>query len=269
MITNGPSRRWQRRRLPSGMRRLIPFALLVVSSGCTSSTRLGVAGNPPRITDTGYNRETIAIMRRVLPANGTGIDVGAFKGELTRGLLQAAPHGRHWAIEPQPEYAARLQQAFPQVTVLPIALGDSTGTVSFVQAVQAPARSSLRRQDYPKGEEQTRDITVRLARLDDVIPDSQPVHLIKADVEGAEYLVFRGAYRTVQRWHPVLVFEYGHAAQAQFQVTPDMIWQLLTETHGYRLYRLRDYLADRPPLTASEFVQSVKQDWMFVAVPRP
>ena len=244
-------------------------AALVVSTGCTPSPRLDVEERSPRITDTGYNRETIAIMRRVLPANGTGIDVGAFKGVLTRGLVQAAPGGRHWAVEPQAEYAERLRRDFPQVTVLSLALGDSTGTVSFVQALQAPARSSLRRQDYPKGEEQTRDITVRLARLDDVIPDSQPVHLIKADVEGAEYLVFRGARRTLQRWHPVLVFEYGHAGQDQFQVTPSMMWALLTETHGYRLYLLRDYLADRPPLTVTEFVRALERDWMFVAVPRP
>ena len=265
MTTGGVSRSG----LSSDMLRLTTLALLVVSIGCTTSPRLDVEERSPRITDTGYNRETIAIMHRVLPAAGTGIDVGAFKGELTRGLLQAAPGGRHWAVEPQAKYAERLRRAFPQVTVLQLALGDSTGTVSFVQALQAPARSSLRRQDYPKGEEQTRDITVRLVRLDDVIPDSQPVHLIKADVEGAEYLVFRGARRTLRRWHPVLMFEYGHAAQAQFQVTPAMMWALLTETHGYRLYLLRDYLADRPPLTVTDFVRSLERDWMFVAVPNP
>jgi FkbM family methyltransferase len=254
MTTSGSSRIG----LASSMLR--PVALFLLTAlGCTPAAR---------ITDSGYNRETIAIMRRVIPATGTGVDVGAFKGELTRGLLEAAPQGRHWAIEPQPEYAAKLRQAFPQVTVLQLALGDSAGTVSFVQAVQAPARSSLRRQDYPAGEEQTREIRVRLERLDELIPESQPVHLIKADVEGAEYLVFRGAGRTLQRWRPVLVFEYGHAAQAQFQVTPAMMWALLTETHGYQLYRLRDYLADRPPLTADGFKQSLAQDWMFVAVPR-
>jgi hypothetical protein len=66
----------------------------------------------------------------------------------------------------------------------------------------------------------------------------------------------------------VLVFEYGHAAQARFQMTPAMMWALLTETHGDRLYRLHDHLADRPPLTATDVERSLERDWMFVAVPR-
>jgi FkbM family methyltransferase len=220
------------------------------------------------VTDREYNRETIEIMRRTIPDSGTGIDVGAFKGELTDGLLKAAPHGRHWAVEPQPEYAARLRKRFPNMTVLELALGDSTGSVSFVQAIQAPARSSLRPQDYPQGEDRTRQIIVRLARLDDVIPDSQRVHLIKADVEGAEYLVFRGARRTLQRWHPVLVFEYGHAGQAQFGVTPEMMWSLLHDELGYDLFLQRGWLEGRAPFTFDEFRQAMGSDWMFVAVPR-
>ena len=64
------------------------------------------------------------------------------------------------------------------------------------------------------------------------------------------------------------VFEYGHAAQARFQVTPAMMWALLTETHGYRLDLRRDYLSDRPPLTDTDVERSLERDWMFVAVPR-
>jgi hypothetical protein len=51
-------------------------------------------------------------------------------------------------------------------------------------------------------------------------------------------------------------------------MTPAMMWALLTETHGYRLYLLRDHLADRPPLTATDVERSLERDWMFVAVPR-
>ena len=85
--------------------------------------------------DSRYNRETVAIMRRVMAKNANGVDVGAFKGALTKPMLAIAPLGSHIAVEPQPAYASQLRKRFPGVRVVEGALGERQDTATFIWGI--------------------------------------------------------------------------------------------------------------------------------------
>lgn len=221
--------------------------------------------------DTRYNQETVAIMRRIMAPNATGVDVGAFKGELTKPMVKIAPRGSHIAVEPQSAYASRLRQRFPQVRVIESALGEQAGTATFTQALDSPARSGFKRQEYPTDHERTRLITVKVERLDDLVTAGTPVAFIKIDVEGAEYQVLRGARETIRRDHPMIVFEYGRAGRKDYGVEPSTMWQLLHDELGLELGLMRTWLDNGPALSEAGFSHIVEMgtDWMFVAYPTP
>ena len=185
-------------------------------------------------------------------------------------MTRAAPRGEHFAVEPLPEYAARLRTKFPRVHVLEMALADTSGTSDFLAAVEDPTRSGLRTQEYPRAVEHLKHITVRVARMDEVIPDSLKIALIKIDVEGAEYAVLKGAAKTIRRSRPVIVFEYGKAGVEHYGTTSEMMWSLLHDQYGLELALMRTYLDGGPAYTKDEFQAMVKStaDWMFVAYPK-
>lgn len=219
--------------------------------------------------DTRYNQETVAIMRRVMAADANGVDVGAFKGALTKPMLEIAPRGTHIAVEPQPVYARQLRRLFPTVRVLEVALGEQPGTAEFVQALDSPARSGFKRQEYPSARERTRMMTVKVERLDDVVTATSPIAFIKMDVEGAEFQVLRGAMATIRRDRPVIVFEYGRTGRQEFGVEPAAMWKLLHVELGLEVSLMRTWLDDGPVLNEAAFTHIVGSgsEWMFVAHP--
>lgn len=246
------------------LRRCLALPLVALLSVLTP-----VAASAQDGKDTRYNQETVAIMRRVMAKDANGVDVGAFKGALTKPMVKIAPRGSHIAVEPQPAYASRLRKRFPHVRVIESALGEQSGTASFTQALDSPARSGFRRQEYPTDHERTRVITVKVERLDDLVSPSTPIAFIKIDVEGAEYLVLRGARETIRRDHPVIAFEYGRAGRKDYGVEPSMMWQLLHDELGLELSLMRTWLDNGPALSEAEFghIVDTGSDWMFVAYP--
>lgn len=216
-----------------------------------------------------YNEQTVEVMSRVMRSDSTGVDVGAYIGELLEPMVQIAPRGRHYAFEPQAELARTLARRFPSVLVFDFALGDAPGRQPFVLALDAPARSGFKRREYPPGEDRTRDTTVEVRRLDDVVPAAAPVAFIKIDVEGGEFLVLRGARSTIARNRPVVVFEFGLGSAEGYGSTPERVWEFMQGTLDLRLWLMSDWLAGRPPLTRDDFRAQFNRrlNYMFLAAP--
>jgi len=128
------------------------------------------------------------------------VDVGAHIGSIVAEVLRNSS-ATVIAIEAMPDKVAALRRKFPGLTVHSCAVGESEGDVSFFVVPAASGYSSLIRSHNSV------EITVPLRRLDDLV--TEPVDLIKIDVEGAELGVLRGAERLIAKSRPIIMFESG------------------------------------------------------------
>lgn len=205
-----------------------------------------------------YDVETLRVMMKYLQPEMNCVDVGANQGEILRDMLQFSPEGTHYAFEPIPDLAHQLQNDSPDnCKVYNLALSDQDGELSFNYVVSNPAYSGFKARSYDR-EEQAETITVRTARLDDIIPSDFTIHFVKIDVEGAEMQVLNGARQTLARCKPAVVFEHGLGGADVYGTTPQMIFDYFAGI-GLRLSLLHNYLADRKPLTRDEFIRQFEQ----------
>jgi FkbM family methyltransferase len=215
-----------------------------------------------------YDRQTRAVMQRVLRHDANCIDVGAHRGNILREMVSLAPDGRHFAFEPLPAMAAELRRQFPGVAVFDIALSDVTGESTFCHVLGDPGLSGLRPTNT-MAQMQTEELRVQTARLDDMIPPTRKIALIKIDVEGAEYLVFRGAGKLLCRDRPVIVFECGAGAADRYVDDPaSKVLGLLGE-FGLSVSLMERWLRGEPPFSRDQFLEQfgARTNFYFIAYP--
>lgn len=220
-----------------------------------------------RYRDEVENAAMAAVLARILWEDSNCVDVGSHRGGILRECVRRAPRGRHVAVEPLPDLAARLRRRFPGVEVLEAAASDRAGEAAFHHVLEAPGLSGLRRTGYPAGAGPVEALRVRTVRLDDVLPPDLPIHLLKVDVEGAELAVLQGAERTIATWRPFILFECEPGSAAAFATEPAALHALLAGRHGLGIYRLDG----TGPLSREAFVRLVEQGeaWNFLAAPAP
>ena len=221
-----------------------------------------------------YDIQTFEIMKRVLKDNSNCIDVGCHEGSILKEILFLAPKGNHFAFEPIPKMYKGLLESFgnfKNVHIHDLALSDIEGETSFQYVVNHPAYSGLRNRKYPQLEEKIQEIVVKINLLDNIIPDDNPIHFMKVDVEGAEYLVFKGAVKILSRYKPVIVFEHGLGAADYYGTDSDDIYELLVLQCGLRLFLMADWLKDsqKAPLTQQAFCEQFRKgkNYYFMACP--
>lgn len=204
-----------------------------------------------------YDRQTKAVIKKVLKPDSICIDVGCFKGDILQAMIESAPNVRHKAFEPVPQQVAFLKEEFgSKADIFPYALGDENKQTTFHHVVSNPTYSGLQQRKY-KGEETINEITVEVQKMDDVIGLDTPVTLIKIDVEGGEHDVMLGAVAILNKWHPYLIFEHGIGGADKYGVKPGDVYDLLVSTLGYRICLMGDYLKKE---TAEGFTRAAFED---------
>lgn len=189
------------------------------------------------------------ILQTTLTLSSNCVDIGAHRGIFLRRFIELSPGGLHYAFEPLPEFAAKLQEEYPTTQVFTCALGNKTDRATFQYVPELPAWSGLKRQPYPiKVEPKTIEVEIR--RLDDIIPLEVCVTFIKIDVEGAELDVLRGAEQTIKRCRPVILFEHARIHNLEYETTPEMVYDFLVGKCGLGIYSLDG----SGPLTRCEFI---------------
>lgn len=158
-----------------------------------------------------YEDEVTAFFRLMLRPGMNVLDIGANIGFFT--MLSASlvgPRGRVLAVEPNPRNArmieaSRALNGFGNVTVLQAAAGRDTGLLALHTSHSNGTTSSL--EATVAGIVSAR--TVPCLALDRIVPAGQPVHLVKIDVEGAEYNALLGCETLLRRDRPVIVSEFS------------------------------------------------------------
>jgi FkbM family methyltransferase len=182
------------------------------------------------------------IMRAVLSAGGTAIDVGANVGWHT--LLMArlvGPHGRVLAVEPNPSVREHLRRNIAinrlgQVEVVGSALAEAPGTLNFVAPdAEHPASGSGH---VVADDTAPLDAIHVAASTLDVIAAEQKLDrldLVKIDAEGFEWPILQGAQTTIARFRPYIIFEFDQAYAARGRDSGRLFAEFFRR-HNYRLF---------------------------------
>jgi FkbM family methyltransferase len=215
-----------------------------------------------------YDYLTKKIIQQNCAADSNCIDAGTHKGEIMDLFLKFAPQGKHYGFEPVPDLFSALKKRYKSnsnCTILPYALASTKGKTSFNYVVTNPAYSGLKKRKYDKQEKDI-EINVQTQRLDDSIPASLPIKMIKIDVEGGEYGLLEGATKILSKYKPLVIFETGLGGSDIYGTTPEQIFIFFTR-HQYEITLLDRFLKDKKPLTKKEFCEQFYQgkNYYFIA----
>lgn len=196
-----------------------------------------------------YDILTKKLMKKVLSYNSNCIDVGGFKGEIMSEILRFSPGGMHMVFEPIPEQYRVIEEKFrdhENVEVKNMALSDQKGMATFNYVPDFPAYSGFKKRDYPGKSPEIKEIDVDTNLLDNVVPEDMKVDFIKVDVEGAEYLVLKGAKNILKQSFPVIVFEFGLGASDYYNTTPEKIFNFFHQC-DYGIWLIDEFIKGPPP----------------------
>lgn len=232
---------------------------------CVKRTR-GIRIPYDLVVDEIYDRQAVEIISCVLDSSSNTIDIGCHKGQFLEKFISCAPDGKHFAFEPIPELAQELIKKFPSADIRSCAVSDKSGSATFFVVPEKPARSGLNERAFMSPNLKREAISVSTARLDDLIPQSIRVKLIKIDVEGAEGLVISGGKETIIRNRPYIIFEHGQSSSKAFGTLSGDIYQMIRSC-GLEVSTLKGWLRGASPLTAEAFGKV--RGWYYLAHPEP
>lgn len=171
-----------------------------------------------------YGQEEADFLLSLCPVDSTIIEVGANAGYLT---IPLATRYQVIAIEPQPSCYGLLvcnvflNELYEKVICINAACGASSGHC-YVPSIdyQSPGNhGGIEIQQASKGMFQT---MVKMKTVDEIC--GGPVRLIKADVEGMELEVLKGAKETIQKYKPLLYVENDRKDKSQELI--EYVWSI-------------------------------------------
>ncbi len=163
-----------------------------------------------------FEAKTRAAINTYVPAGGVVMDVGANRGWLSIQMaMRAGEQGRVYAFEPVPGTVELLNKTMlinniKNVTVVPLALSDSEGSVEFVFGESGDITGAFKEVGYFGHAPSTREILVPTQTLDVFVQKNniQRVDMVKIDVEGGEMKVLAGMEKVIEQFKPVITVEF-------------------------------------------------------------
>lgn len=163
----------------------------------------------------------------------TVLDIGANVGLIAKPLAEAVGlTGVVYAMEPHATLAPYLRDIGPQVRVLTMAASDHDDEGLLYHSKETPHASLYHGNVL---DPQNYSTPVRLVTLDALQVSGElptPIHVIKADAQGAEAAILRGAQRLMATQKPVLFLELWSEGLQGAGDSVDVVRQLAA-AHGY------------------------------------
>ncbi|MDC1366187.1 FkbM family methyltransferase [Pelagibacterales bacterium] len=151
-----------------------------------------------------YRNPELKLIKSLVNKDRDSIDIGANLGLFTYFMSRASKHV--FAFEPNPYPLANLKSLVDKnVTILPIALGNSDGPIKIKIPHHENGWSSNGASLSPRSEVPGELIEIQCRKLDSL--NINNIGLIKIDVEGFEIEVLKGAKETILRNKPTMIIE--------------------------------------------------------------
>ena len=175
------------------------------------------------------------------------LDVGAHIGyDTLKAASLVGTSGRIVAFEPNPLTLAILRSNVEasgarNVTIQPIACTDSEQELTLYDSRRTGNSGSSSLSSDNAGDAGT-PYTVRGRPIDSVVAELglRRIDVLKADVEGAELLVLRGAAQSVRRFHPKLIMEVVPRQLKNMGTSVEELESFIRSL-GYNRERMVDY----------------------------
>jgi len=217
-----------------------------------------------------YDLQTKKIIRRICNKESNCIDVGTHEGEMLDVFLKQSPKGFHLGFEPIPglyKYLIKKYSSFQNVRIYDLALSNAEGSSEFNYVISNPAYSGIKKRVYDNKNETDTQIIVKKQLLDNIIPVDVRITLMKIDVEGGELDVLEGSIKTLAKYKPAILFEFGIGGSDIYSANPEKLFNFLTQ-FNYNIFVLEDFLKKRQPLTLQEFTNQFygKINYYFLAL---
>lgn len=149
-----------------------------------------------------------------------------------------------------------------------LALAAEDGEATFHHVVSNPAYSGLVQRRFDREHEEVVVTTVRIGRLDDILPADVVIRCLKIDVEGGELGVLTGGLQTLIAHRPYVIFEHGLGASDHYGNSPEMIMDVLNQA-SLNINLLSRWLNGKGPLSRAEFARQYEtnENYYFLAHP--
>jgi FkbM family methyltransferase len=190
----------------------------------------------------GFEPECTFLLTKLIREGDIAFDIGANFGWYSCHLAQIVGEaGRVHIFEPtnaidELKSNLTLNRLESRCVLNQVALGEKEGTETlFIPEKLGTAFASLREHSYSR----TRSICVPVQRLDDYVTANKirDIAFMKADVEGAEYLVLKGAENVLKQYSPVIMLELQKVHTEYFGYSPEELISYL-EGLGYHLFEI-------------------------------
>jgi FkbM family methyltransferase len=197
-----------------------------------------------------HHRELIPLLRPWIPADAVVLDVGAHAGQFAKLFARLAPRGRVLAVEPGGYALSILRPALRvnrlrHVEVHGVGLGAAPGELTLTMPVKRSGSMGFGLSHFGSGPGVTQRVPV--TTIDRLLAGTGRLDFLKADIEGWELQMLRGAAATLDRLRPVLWLEVVDAHLARAGDSAAALFDFLA-AHGYRAHqpdgRPRPGLAD-------------------------
>lgn len=178
----------------------------------------------------------------------TWIDVGANIGNITDCIRsQAGLNDEIWCFEPKRSLQQHLVEKYQQdhrIKINACAVSNVTGTIDFYEQLAPTGAMSFIKgspfqgttaMGYKINIEDFELIKVNCVRLDDVMTEVPSIRFIKTDTESSDFMVMRGAEKTIQHHRPVILSEFSGQTGCRIHNYTPREWYDFFKDLRYRL----------------------------------
>ena len=221
--------------------------------------------------DSSFEGQLQRFYQKIVKPGDVIIDIGAHTGRHTLPFSFLADSvGKVIAIEASTEAIVNLRSQLYKykvnnVEVFNLALSNKEESqIDFFIAVDAPEESGLLpRKIFNVQKTKLRKEKVDMSTLDSLNIKGK-ISFIKIDVEGAEFFVLQGSYKTISSNHPIIAFEFGQNSYDSYDVNPDDAYEYF-ESLGYNIFSIHGDLLNKETFSSNSVTQNF---WDYIACPK-
>ena len=186
------------------------------------------------------SREVASIIK-LIPDPGVVLDIGTHHAEWTVEILKRAPAAHVWGFEPASVNIGFLRDrlgAEPRFTLIEAGLSDHDGTLPFYADAPGSGLGSIHKRDlslYGMRHDYVEDVEVISWRTFRERYTSDPIDILKLDIEGHEFQVLSSIPDEDRNATKLIQFEFG-GCNLDTRTTFRDFWNLLADSFVF--YRI-------------------------------